>query len=161
MTPNTARGSEGQAAYLVGPESRLTALREAVDDLWGCIGKAEMDDLQPETVEIAKALHEDIWHGGDGCPLDPLLNDLRAEVERQDRYHPSGYPATRDGVRFGIATVIDEAEEARDAWRAERCKCATPLCGHAKWGDTEAELLQTAAVALRTIRSIREARRAR
>jgi hypothetical protein len=85
-----------------------------------------------------------------------LLTDLTAEVERQDRIHPAGYPATRDGVRLGIATVADETQEALDAWREGRCKCATPHCGHSKWHEVEGELLQAAAVALRAIRSIRE-----
>lgn len=37
-------------------------LREALDDLWGCIGKAEMGELQPETVLMAEANHELLWH---------------------------------------------------------------------------------------------------
>lgn len=38
------------------------ALRAAVDDLWGCIGHEEIKHLQPETVAIAKANHEGLWH---------------------------------------------------------------------------------------------------
>lgn len=41
----------------------ILALREALDDLWGCIDKPEMDYLQPETVEMAKANHEIVCHG--------------------------------------------------------------------------------------------------
>ncbi len=84
-----------------------------------------------------------------------VLADLAAEVERQDQFHPSGYPATRDGVFLGIKTAVHELDvEAVGAWRAERCRCATPLCGHAEWRETRAEMLQAAAVIVRTIRSI-------
>lgn len=41
----------------------VTELREALDDLWGCIDKPEIDMLQPETVETAKANHNILWHG--------------------------------------------------------------------------------------------------
>lgn len=75
-----------------------------------------------------------------------LLADLAIEIARQDRIHPAGYPATRDGVRFGIATVADETQEALDAWRAER-----RIDG---WPETRTELFQTAAVIMRLIRSI-------
>lgn len=46
----------------VGVERVPGRLREALDDLWGCIGKAEIDALQPTTVEIAQANHELLWH---------------------------------------------------------------------------------------------------
>lgn len=91
-------------------------------------------------------------------PLDELFAVLAAEVNRQDRFHPSGYPATRDGVFLGIKTAEHELTvEAVDAWRGDRCRCETPLCGHATWDKTRAEMLQAAAVLLRTIRSIDEA----
>jgi hypothetical protein len=86
--------------------------------------------------------------------LADLFADITVEVARQDRVHPSGYPATRDGVRLGIATGVDELDEALDAWRIDRCRCETPLCGHAYWQVTRAEMLQAAAVIVRTIRSI-------
>lgn len=41
----------------------MSRLEEALDDLWGCIGTAEIGDLQPETVLIAQAIHERLWHG--------------------------------------------------------------------------------------------------
>ncbi len=79
-----------------------------------------------------------------------LLADLKAEVARQDEIHPAGYPATRDGIFFGICTAqVAELNEAMDAWRAER-----KVDG---WPETETELLQAAGVIMRTIRSIREA----
>src|SRR5690554_1885636 len=59
---------------------------------------------------------------------DLLLAELAAEVARQDRSHPSGYPATRDGVFLGITTAVHELErEAVAAWQAERCGCEV-LC---------------------------------
>ena len=87
--------------------------------------------------------------------MQAQLADLAAEVERQDRFHPSGYPATRDGVFLGIKTAAHELDrEAVDAWSGDRCKCSIPLCGHAGWRNTRGELLQVAAVIMRTIRSI-------
>jgi hypothetical protein len=87
--------------------------------------------------------------------IDALLADLAGEMVRQDGFHPSGYPATRDGVFLGITTAVHELDrEAIDAWRSERCPCPTPLCGHATWTETRAELLQAAAVIMRTVRSI-------
>ena len=153
----TADSAESKAAYDLPDNRRVEhgLLSVALDDLWGCIGTGEIADLQPGTVALAQAVHAALWHEDD---IFSVVADAVAEVERQDKYHPSGYPPTRDGVRLGIATVIDEAEEARDAWRGDRCKCPTPLCGHAKWEATEAELMQTVAVALRTIRSIRRGR---
>jgi hypothetical protein len=65
-----------------------------------------------------------------------------------DEIHPAGYPATRDGIRLGIATLQDEVTEALDEWRHER-----HIAG---WHHTAEELMQVAAVALRAVRSIRE-----
>ena len=79
---------------------------------------------------------------------EPLVMlDLAAEVNRQDEIHPAGYQATRDGVRLGLATVEDELREALDAHRDER-----RVEG---WSHTYEELLQLAAVAVRTAAAIR------
>jgi hypothetical protein len=40
-------------------------MREALDDLWGCIGVAELKDLQPETVRVAHENHTFLWHRAD------------------------------------------------------------------------------------------------
>jgi hypothetical protein len=91
-----------------------------------------------------------------------LLADIFQEIGRQDMVHPKGYPAERDGVFLGITTAIHELErEAIDAWRGERCRCQTPNCGHADWQYTRDELVQAAAIILRTIRSIDDAKRAK
>ena len=90
-----------------------------------------------------------------------VLLHLYDEIIRQDRLHPAGYPANRDGVRLGIAHAEDELEEVKLAHRADRCKCPVPNCGHAHWLDTETEVIQTAAVLLRLARSIRAAEKAR
>jgi hypothetical protein len=86
--------------------------------------------------------------------IAPWLRGVQAEIARQDSLHPAGYPATRDGTRLGIAAIEDELEEAKSAWRAERCRCGTPACTCSTWAATREELLQIAAVALRTVRSI-------
>jgi hypothetical protein len=85
---------------------------------------------------------------------DVLIGRLEAEIQRQDVIHPDGYPATRDGIRLAIVTAEDELTEARDEWRAARCKCPMPRCGHADWSATDGELLQVVAVVLRAMRSI-------
>jgi hypothetical protein len=86
---------------------------------------------------------------------DLPFDALATEVKRQDTFHPSGYPATRDGVFLGITTAVHELEhEAIHAWRSDRCRCEKPLCGHATWTETRTELIQAAAVLLLTIRSI-------
>jgi len=76
-----------------------------------------------------------------------LLDELEREIRRQDEIHQSGYPATREGIRLGIATAEDELEEARLAWRDERE--GAPCMLH-----TREELLQLAAVVMRTVRSL-------
>ena len=84
--------------------------------------------------------------------LDGLLVELVHEVARQDEAHPAGFPATRDGVFHGISTAIWELQrEALDAWQLEK--------RHALWRDTRMEMLQAAAVIMRTLRSITEASR--
>jgi hypothetical protein len=80
-----------------------------------------------------------------------LVAELLVEVSTQDFEHQGGYPATRDGVRLGLAAAEDELVEAHDAWRDERRV--------AGWRATRGELLQVAAVALRVARSIGAAER--
>lgn len=81
-------------------------------------------------------------------PLDGrLLDELVAEIARQDQSHPAGFPATRDGVFHGINTAIWELErEALDAWQQEK--------RDAEWRDTRMEMIQAAAVIMRTVRSV-------
>jgi len=78
-----------------------------------------------------------------------LLGFVLDEVDRQDAIHPAGYPATRDGIRFGIATLQDELGETYDAWRQERRTDG--------WNKTEEELLQVIGVAFRLFRELRAA----
>lgn len=86
------------------------------------------------------------------------LDEIVDEMLRQDTIHPDGYPATRDGVFLGLTTAIHELDrEAIDAWRQARCKCPTPRCGHDDWTAVRAEIIQTVAVLLHTVRSIDEA----
>lgn len=87
------------------------------------------------------------------------IERLVIEIERQDQLHPSGYPATRDGVRLGIVAAEDELQEALGAWRRGRCKCPTPMCGHHDWAEVAEELIQTAAVIMRTVNAIEAAKR--
>jgi hypothetical protein len=88
--------------------------------------------------------------------MPALLDALQHEIARQDAIHPDGYPATRDGIRLAIATVIDETDEAREAWRRGRCKCPVPRCDHHDWSEAAGELLQAAAVIMRVLRSIED-----
>lgn len=86
------------------------------------------------------------------------LDEVATEVVRQDRVHPAGWPATRDGIRLGLAAMEDELREALDAWRNGRCKCVVPDCGHHDWSEVAAEAVQVAAVAVGVVRSIRSAK---
>lgn len=86
-------------------------------------------------------------------PTDALVSEVALvlrEVERQDAIHPVGYPATRDGVRFGIATMQDELDEALEAWREVK---RLPLTDE-RWRAVRGELAQAAAVILRTLREM-------
>lgn len=85
-----------------------------------------------------------------------IIADLACEVFRMDEAHPDGYPATRDGVFLGIMTAVHELEtEAIESWRSERTPCLAPNGRtHCHWPYTRQELLQAAAIIIRTIRSI-------
>jgi hypothetical protein len=79
---------------------------------------------------------------------------LAVEVSRQDAIHPDGYPPTRDGIRLALAAAADELAETLDAWRAARCKCPAPRCGHHDWAEVRVEAVQTAAVLMRMVREL-------
>ena len=54
-------------------------------------------------------------------PVDQILDDLRAEIERQDAKHGPYERQSRLGVsRLALATLEDEVAEAKEAWREER-----------------------------------------
>ena len=72
---------------------------------------------------------------------------VEAEVVRQDQLHEQGFPPSRGGVRLALAAVQDELDETLEAWRGER---AAP-----EWLKTEEELVQTIAVGVRLLRSLR------
>jgi NTP pyrophosphatase (non-canonical NTP hydrolase) len=77
--------------------------------------------------------------------VEQIIDDLLAEVDRQDRKHGPYDRQSRLGVsRLAIATLEDEVAEVKDAWREER---RAP-----DWPHTREEVLQVAAVAVRTIR---------
>jgi hypothetical protein len=94
-----------------------------------------------------------LWNRRFGVSSGTLA--LTATIARHDALHPDGYPPTRDGVFLGITTAVHELDrEAIDAWRRGRCKCPTPRCDHHDWSEVAAELLDAAAVIMRTLRSI-------
>lgn len=47
---------------LATQENGFRSIFEALDDLWGCIGKPEISHLEEETVAIAKANHHALHH---------------------------------------------------------------------------------------------------
>ena len=83
-----------------------------------------------------------------------VLVALAVEMVRQDVIHPDGYPPTRDGIRLAIAAADDELIETLAAWRAARCKCPKPRCGHHDWTEVGVEAIQTAAVLMRMVRAL-------
>jgi hypothetical protein len=52
----------------VTPE--VNELREAVHDLWACIAVNEIDHLQPETIEVARRIHEELCHSDEEVDAD-------------------------------------------------------------------------------------------
>jgi hypothetical protein len=79
-----------------------------------------------------------------GGTIHPVIYALIEEVDRQDAKHGPFEGTTLGRSRLAIACLEDEVEEAREAWRSER-KALT-------WDETRAEVLQVAAVAIRTLR---------
>ena len=80
----------------------------------------------------------------DGVRLHPLVFSLIQEVDRQDEKHGPYEGTTLGRSRLALATLEDEVAEALEAWRSERKAL--------NWDDTRAEVLQVAAVAIRTLR---------
>lgn len=76
--------------------------------------------------------------------IDPLIYRLIEEIERQDEKHGPYQGTILGRSRLALATLEDEVAEAREAWREERK-------AH-DWNATRAEVLQVAAVAIRTLR---------
>lgn len=76
--------------------------------------------------------------------VSPEIYALMAEIERQDAKHGPYEGTVLGRSRLALATLEDEIAEALEAWRSER---------HAlDWEHTRAEVLQVAAVAIRTLR---------
>lgn len=73
-----------------------------------------------------------------------LLVELAEEIERQDVKHGPYQGTTLGRSRLALATLEDEVAEALEAWRSER---KAP-----DWNATRTEVMQVAAVAIRTIR---------
>jgi hypothetical protein len=77
-------------------------------------------------------------------PLPAAVALLVGEVARQDaRYGP--FPPTVAGLRLAVACLQDETGETQPAWRAGR---------QAGWEAPRGKVLQTAAVAIRLVRSL-------
>lgn len=76
--------------------------------------------------------------------VNPLIYRLIEEIQRQDEKHGPYQGTILGRSRLALATLEDEVAEAKDAWRSER-KAVT-------WDETRAEVLQVAAVAIRTLR---------
>ncbi len=98
-------------------------------------GSEKMTEMQ-EMQEIHRRAHAVL-----------VLNAILDEIQRQDSVNEEGYPATRHGVRLGLANAEDELREAYDNWKLYK------LSGN--YDPVAAELVQCAAVIVRTIREIR------
>lgn len=80
--------------------------------------------------------------------MQAAIRDVLEEVERQDELHPDGYPATRDGIRHGLACMQDELVESLMAWHKEK------RLPERRFQHTRAELKQCVAIGLRMLREI-------
>lgn len=85
--------------------------------------------------------------------MKQLVGQLLAEITRQDARHPDGFPPDRNGIRAGIAALEDETREALEAWHSEK-KPPEGRLPRFQWTHTRDELLQAAAVAIRTLRDL-------
>lgn len=75
------------------------------------------------------------------------LNEVLSEVVTRDSYHAAGYPATRDGVRLGLADAQDKLSEAIEAWHVYKLT--------SNWHPARSDLVQLAAIAVRILREIK------
>ena len=82
--------------------------------------------------------------GSTGATLDPLIYQLLAEIARQDDKHGPFTGTILGRSRLALACLEDEVGEAREAWRNER--------NALNWNATRIEVLQVAALAVRTLR---------
>ena len=110
-----------------------------------------MADHELEFEETAQ-LEEKI---GDGpTPMTLTFALVAAEVLRQDDAHPAGYPASRDGVRLGIAAAEDELDEVREEWRRAYRQVRGGVEQSAAYANVHDELIQLAAVCVRIAREL-------
>ncbi len=93
----------------------------------------------PELIVYAMAAS-----GSTGATVDPLIYALLSEITRQDDKHGPFEGTILGRSRLAIACLEDEVLEVREAWQDER--------GALGWEATRAEVLQVAAVAIRTLR---------
>jgi hypothetical protein len=80
----------------------------------------------------------------DSTVVHPLIYRLMEEITRQDEKHGPYQGTTLGRSRLALATLEDEVAEALEAWRGERKAL--------NWDETRTEVLQVAAVAIRTLR---------
>jgi len=76
--------------------------------------------------------------------VHPLIGQLIVEIARQDAKHGPYEGTVLGRSRLALGTLEDEVREALEAWRSERQALT--------WNATRAEVLQVAAVAIRTLR---------
>lgn len=115
------------------------------------LGRARERCAELEAAEAGELTCSDVCSCDETCPihdgyrpLDELLMTLRREVEQQDTKHGPYQGTVLGRSRLAIATLEDEVAEVLDAWRSER-----RIDG---WPETRKEVLQVAAVAIRTLR---------
>lgn len=86
------------------------------------------------------------WREGFVKPrtIHPLVYRLIEEIGRQDAKHGPYEGTVLGRSRLALSTLEDEVAEALEAWRSERDAL--------HWDATRAEVLQVAAVAMRTLR---------
>jgi hypothetical protein len=81
--------------------------------------------------------------------IDEAVERVRAEVARQDDRWGE-FENRRPSIRLAFACLEDEVDEARRAYEADR---HDDFCGLG-FSDTQAELVQVAAIALRLLATL-------
>lgn len=75
-----------------------------------------------------------------------LMNEMLAEVFREDTRRPEGYVPTIDGVRLAIADADDHIAEARQSWMIYKLT--------RNWSVSKAEMMAACVACIRIMREI-------
>lgn len=153
-TPVIRREPNASDAFLRDVRAKVAQIRDrdfTTEADWAALVECVCTAMEQQWAESCRELTAASRLLGSDNNTAMTLGSVRDEIARQDKTHPKGFPCSRDGLRSGIAAIEDETREALEAWRSGRAK-TTQWEEH--WADLATELIQIAAVAVRTARGI-------